>query len=264
MLACIHALTALDICVSDAIQKKHVGALWEKCSLWNTLGKVFCIMVELHRFDTKSKKKCSDGNTFSKVFPREHFFSCENGPFLVSFPVITMTLCKNRYQTGTMSLTVCLDTRKDQQNNILQLPAELFTPLSSSTTMTDNYNTNVTMVYDDKSIDLYKPNKELLNFADIARNIQNWASCCIGLDLKEARLFREFFGTSVRVVKILWALGVCCLGQAQAKGGAPGASALGALFHEGVPQAEPGLLGHRRVYQRRRPKDPPQMGLGIR
>ncbi len=32
--------------------------------------------------------KCSQGNPF---------FSCENGPFLVSFPVITMTLRKYRY-----------------------------------------------------------------------------------------------------------------------------------------------------------------------
>jgi hypothetical protein len=37
--------------------------------------------------------------------------------------------------------------------------------------MSDNYNTNVTKVYKDESInsiDLIKPNKELLNFADIA------------------------------------------------------------------------------------------------
>jgi hypothetical protein len=72
--------------------------------------------------------------------------------------------------------------------------------------MTDNYNTNIAMVYDDKSIDSYKPNKELLNFADIARNIQNRASRCVGSELKEARPFREFFGTSVRVVGILGSL----------------------------------------------------------
>ncbi len=72
--------------------------------------------------------------------------------------------------------------------------------------MTDNYNTNVTMVYDNESIDLVKPNEELPNFADIARNIQNRASRHVGSDLKEARLFREFFRTSVKVVKILWEL----------------------------------------------------------
>jgi hypothetical protein len=72
--------------------------------------------------------------------------------------------------------------------------------------MTDNYNTNVTMVYDNESIDSIKSNKELPNFADIARNIQNRVSCCVGSELKEARLFREFFVTSVRVVEILWEL----------------------------------------------------------
>ncbi len=117
-----------------------------------------------------------------------------------------MTLHKNRYQTGTMSLTVCLDTRKGQQNNISQLPAQPFTPPSSSTTMTDNYNTNVAMVYNDESIDLIKPNKELPNFADIARDIQNRVSRCVGSELKEAWLFRKFFGTSMRDVKILWEL----------------------------------------------------------
>ncbi len=82
-----------------------------------------------------------------------------------------MTLRKNRYQRGTTSLTVCLDTKKGQHNNFSQLPAQPFTPPSSSTTMSDNYNTNVTKVYKDESInsiDLIKPNKELLNFADIA------------------------------------------------------------------------------------------------
>jgi hypothetical protein len=87
-----------------------------------------------------------------------------------------------------MSLTICLDTRKGQQNNISQLPAQSFTLPFSSTTMTDNYNTNVAMVYEDESIDLIKPNEELPNFADIARNIQNWVSCCVGLELKEAWL----------------------------------------------------------------------------
>jgi hypothetical protein len=46
--------------------------------------------------------------------------------------------------------------------------------------MTDNYNTNITMVYEDKSINSIKPNKELPNFADITRNIQSRASHRIG------------------------------------------------------------------------------------
>jgi hypothetical protein len=72
--------------------------------------------------------------------------------------------------------------------------------------MTDNYNTNVTMVYNKEAIDSVNPNEELPNFADINRNIQNWGSHHVGLELKEARLFREFFRTSVRVIKILWEL----------------------------------------------------------
>jgi hypothetical protein len=88
--------------------------------------------------------------------------------------------------------------------------------------MSDNYNTNATKVYNDESIDLIdliKPNEELPNFADIAQNIQNQASCLIGLDLKEARLFREFFGTSVRAVEILWELVV--QDKLRPKGGCP-------------------------------------------
>jgi hypothetical protein len=72
--------------------------------------------------------------------------------------------------------------------------------------MTDNYSTNVTMVYNNKSINSIKPNWELLNFADIAWDIQNWAPHRVGLELKEARLFLEFFGMSVRVHTILWEL----------------------------------------------------------
>jgi hypothetical protein len=128
--------------------------------------------------------------------------------------------------------------------------------------MTDNYNTNVTMVYVDESIDTSDPNEELPNFVDIAWNIHNWASYFVGTELKEARLFGEFFGTSVRAVEILWELIVC--NKLRPRGGAPRASALGALFYEGVPQAGPGLLGRWRICRRCQPEDPPQMGLGIR
>jgi hypothetical protein len=85
--------------------------------------------------------------------------------------------------------------------------------------MTDNYNTNVTMVYNKESINLIDPNKELTNFTVIARNIQNQVSCCVGWELKEARLFREFFGTSVRVAEILWELVVC--DKLRPRGGRP-------------------------------------------
>jgi hypothetical protein len=72
--------------------------------------------------------------------------------------------------------------------------------------MTDNYNTNVIMVYDNKSINSINPNDELPDFAGIAWDIQNRASHCIGLEFTEARLFQEFFGMSMRVVEILWEL----------------------------------------------------------
>jgi hypothetical protein len=108
--------------------------------------------------------------------------------------------------------------------------------------MTDNYNTNVNMVYDDESTNSIKPNKELPNFAGIARNIQNLASHCIGLELKEAWLFRKFFGMSVRVVKIFWELVVCDKLRPR---GVAWSIVLGKLSHEGVPQAGPRLLGCR-------------------
>jgi hypothetical protein len=59
---------------------------------------------------------------------------------------------------------------------------------------------------DESSINSIGPNKELPDFTDIARDIQNRASCQVGSETTEARLFREFFGTSVRVVEILWQL----------------------------------------------------------
>jgi hypothetical protein len=63
----------------------------------------------------------------------------------------------------------------------------------------------------------YNPNKSMVhvvddivnklpNFPAIARDIQNRAKRCVGSGLTEARLFREFFGTSVRVVELLWKL----------------------------------------------------------
>jgi hypothetical protein len=59
---------------------------------------------------------------------------------------------------------------------------------------------------DKLSIDLIGPKEELPDFAEIARGIQNWAPCRAGSESTEARLFREFFGTGVRVVEILWEL----------------------------------------------------------
>jgi hypothetical protein len=72
---------------------------------------------------------------------------------------------------------------------------------------------------DELSIDSIGPNEELPDFADIARGIQNRVSCQVGSEATEARLFREFFGMSVRVVKILWKLIVC--NKLQPRGGCP-------------------------------------------
>ncbi len=54
------------------------------------------------------------------------------------------------------------------------------------------------------SINLIGPNDELPNFADITRDIQNWASCWVRLVSMEAQLFCKFFGTSMRVIEIMW------------------------------------------------------------
>ncbi len=84
--------------------------------------------------------------------------------------------------------------------------------------------------------DSIKPNEELPNFVDIARNIQNRASCHVGSELKEARLIRE---SSERAWGSTRSFGSLLFGTSSGRGGGPGASALGALFHEGIPQAGP-------------------------
>jgi hypothetical protein len=62
--------------------------------------------------------------------------------------------------------------------------------LISPNSMTDDYKTNVTMVYNNKSINnLINLNDELPDFADIAQDIQNRVSCCVRLESMEARLF---------------------------------------------------------------------------
>jgi hypothetical protein len=66
---------------------------------------------------------------------------------------------------------------------------------------TDQYDPNESMVnVVDDVVD------ELSNFPAIARDIQNRAKHRIGSGLTEARLFCVFFGTSVRIVEILWNL----------------------------------------------------------
>jgi hypothetical protein len=93
-LARVHALTALDICVSDASQKKHVGALQEQCSLQNTLGIEFRITLELAKFDTKSKKSVPMETLFPNCSQGNPFFHAKIDHFLFLF----------LYFSGTMPL----------------------------------------------------------------------------------------------------------------------------------------------------------------
>ncbi len=75
--------------------------------------------------------------------------------------------------------------------------------ISTVTSMTDNnhYDPNKSMVHV-----VHNVVNELPNFPAIAQDIQNQAKCCVGSGLTEARLFREFFGTCVRVLELLWKL----------------------------------------------------------
>ena len=52
---------------------------------------------------------------------------------------------------------------------------------------------------DDESVDSIGLNEALPDFEEIARDIQNRASGRVLSKETEARLFREFFGTSVRI-----------------------------------------------------------------
>jgi hypothetical protein len=94
------------------------------------------------------------------------------------------------------------------------------------------------------SIHWIDPNKELPNFADIAQDIQNWASCCVGLESTEARLRQVGVDVGTALPQVLWnkregpqdPLGACCLQQATTKGGAPGALAMDVIFMKMYPK----------------------------
>ena len=57
---------------------------------------------------------------------------------------------------------------------------------------------------DDESVDSLPPNESRTDFKKIARDIQNRAPSRVLSVKTEERLFREFFGTSVRIVNNLW------------------------------------------------------------
>ncbi len=88
------------------------------------------------------------------------------------------------------------------------------------------------------SIDSISPNEELLDFADIARDIQNRASCRVRSESTKAWLFRKFFGMSVRVVEILWELVVC--DKLQPGGGHPEHLLWMLFFMKVYPKQGPG------------------------
>jgi hypothetical protein len=90
------------------------------------------------------------------------------------------------------------------------------------------------------SIDSISPNEELLDFADIARDIQNRASCRVRSESTKAWLFRKFFGMSVRVVEILWELVVC--DKLQPGGGHPEHLLWMLFFMKVYPKQGPGWL----------------------
>jgi hypothetical protein len=78
----MHALTALDICVTEAIKIKACGSTLGAVFPSEHFGTEFRVMVELGRFDTKSIKsvpmgtlfqKCSLGNTFYFHAKMDHF-----------------------------------------------------------------------------------------------------------------------------------------------------------------------------------------------
>ena len=73
---------------------------------------------------------------------------------------------------------------------------------------TDDHNADAAMV-DDDDVDessIWGLDWPVPDFAGLARDIQNRASRGVGSDAAEARRFREFFGTTLRVVETLWSL----------------------------------------------------------
>jgi hypothetical protein len=101
------------------------------------------------------------------------------------------------YSQPMCGINLCHTT----QHTTLISPSHILLPLRPSTmSLTPNKSS------DKSSIDLIGPNEELPDFADIAWGIQNWASCQVRPESTETQLFCKFFGTSVRVVEILWPL----------------------------------------------------------
>lgn len=106
-----------------------------------------------------------------------------------------MAFTPTRVHTHTPHALLSPINIRNQQSTTSQSrpPSFIFT--------TDQYDPNESMVnVVDDVVD------ELPDFPAIARDIQNRAKHRVGSGSTEARLFREFFGTSVRIVEILWNL----------------------------------------------------------
>ena len=79
-------------------------------------------------------------------------------------------------------------------------------PVRGTTQILTSFYPNVSMGDDnddDESVDSIGPNDPLPDFEKIARDIQNRVPSRVLSEKTEERLFREFFGTSVRLVNSL-------------------------------------------------------------
>ncbi len=126
-----------------------------------------------------------------------------------------------------------------QPNNISQLPASLHSSApSSSITMTDNYNTNVTMVYNDESIDSIKLQRGAAKLCRrrpehpkpgiLSRRVGVKGGTALPRVLRSEREGRQD------------PLGARCSGQAQAEGGRPEHLLWALYFMKVYPKQGPG------------------------
>jgi hypothetical protein len=100
------------------------------------------------------------------------------------------------------------------------------------------------------------------DFKALARDIQNQASRRVGAVTTETRHFREFFGTSVLVVEKTWEL--LKRDSLLPEGGRLKHLLWALHFMKVYPKQSPGCLAvGASVCRRRRPEDPPQVGLGV-
>jgi hypothetical protein len=106
--------------------------------------------------------------------------------------------------------------------------------------MTDDRNANAAMV-DDDNVDessIWGLGWPVPDFAGLARDIQNRASRGVDSDAAEARRFRKFFGTTLKVVETLWSLLLC--EEIRSSGGRPWHLLWALYFLKVYPKEGPG------------------------